>query len=293
MIKKPDVAVIAAGEMGSAIGRQLVLSGFHVCTLAEGRSRDTRERIEESGMTVAPTCGELVERADLLISVVPSHAADAVAARILEECPRDGSDRIFLEANAIAPQKSRDIARSFEGSNMAFVDGGIVGLPPSDGRRPTLYTSGPSQGLSALDDVAWRRVDLGAEIGRASALKMLYASVTKGVNTLLTNATLAAGRLGLLEEFLDELHTSQGQLEQRARANVPRLPADAGRWAAEMQEIAATFREAGLPDDFHRGAEAIMRILDASRFGDETRRSRDTRRTLEETVRAIVDDLGT
>jgi len=242
-------------------------------------------------MAVVPDYDELVERADVFISVVPSSAAESVAVSIVDRCRLVDGDRVFLEANAVSPQKLRDIARLFDGSRITFIDGGIVGLPPGEGYRPRLYTSGPSSALAALDDVAWTRVDLGPEPGRASAMKMLYASVTKGVNTLLTNAALAASKLGLLEEFLAELQASQAQLEQRARANLPRLPADAGRWASEMQEIAATFREAGLPDDFHRGAEAIMRLLNASPFGEETRRSRDTRRTLEDTVRGIVGDL--
>lgn len=43
----------------------------------------------------------------------------------------------------------------------------------------------------------------------------------------------------------------------------------AWRWAGEMDEIAATFRDAGLPDGFHLGASEVFRRLDSFRVASQ------------------------
>lgn len=60
-----------------------------------------------------------------------------------------------------------------------------------------------------------------------------------------------------------------------------------------MEEIAATFSAAGLPDDFHRGAEKIMSLLARSAFGSETRRTRDTTRGALATIAAVAKTIST
>ena len=57
-----------------------------------------------------------------------------------------------------------------------------------------------------------------------------------------------------------------------------------------MEEIRDTFASLDLPPGYHQGAADIMRILDGSRFGTETRRTRDRSRTLEATLKAVSED---
>ncbi len=46
-----------------------------------------------------------------------------------------------------------------------------------------------------------------------------------------------------------------------------RAAAKAWRWVAEMEEIAATFEAAGLPDGFHRAAAEVYRRLEQFKDG--------------------------
>ena len=73
---------------------------------------------------------------------------------------------------------------------------------------------------------------------------------------------------------------------------VPRLPVDAGRWIGEMEEIAATFKSAGLPAGFHDGAADVFRLLDKTPIAQETRETIDKSRTLEQCLAIYTDALS-
>ena len=133
---------------------------------------------------------------------------------------------------------------------------------------------------------------LGPEIGRASALKMCYAAVTKGTSTLHTAVLLAAEQLGLSEELSAEFKFSQKALYDRMAASVPWLPADSGRWIGEMNEIAKTFESAGVTPAFHQGAAWIHTLLAETPIAEETRETLDRSRTLEQAIRVYAKELG-
>ena len=117
--------------------------------------------------------------------------------------------------------------------------------------------------------------------------KMLYAGLTKGLNTLLVNQLIAAERAGLFEAYVVELANSQAELLRKAERFVPRMPADSARWEPEMREVAAALDELGLPTGFHLAAEVIMARFSSSPFAQETRESVDPNRTLRNTLRNL------
>ena len=280
------IGLIGCGEMGAAVGAHLVQAGHEVSTVLEGRGSETRTRAAEAGLAELPDLPALVGRADVLLSVVPPSMAMGIASEVAALLGNTGRPALFVDANAISPELVLDIAARFLPGS--FLDGGLVGAPPRDGVRPRLYLAGPAhERLAELDGIAFDIVGLGEEIGRASAFKMAYAAVTKGTNALLTNALLLAARHGLLDVYLEELSASQPELACRAQANIPRLPADSGRWVFEMEEIARSFAAVGLPSGFHEGAAELMRLLDASPFGTETRRTIDRSRTARGTIETI------
>ena len=160
------------------------------------------------------------------------------------------------------------------------MDGGIVGRPPVSPPATRLYVSGPAAGrLAFLEDERLTVRDLGPEPGRASALKMCYAALTKGSWTLFAALSTAAHRLGVADMLDREFAESQAAVRERQRAMLPRLPLDAGRWISEMEEIAATLDAAGLPDGFHRAAAEMFRLLDGTPFAAESRQDWDRDRT--------------
>ena len=93
----------------------------------------------------------------------------------------------------------------------------------------------------------------------ASALKMAYASWTKGSAALLLAARALARAEGVEEALLAEWGISQPGLAERSARAAGSAAAKGWRWVAEMEEIAAAMAAAGLPDGFHQAAAEVYR----------------------------------
>ena len=91
--------------------------------------------------------------------------------------------------------------------------------------------------------------------------------------------------------MLGELEYSQAPQLQAMRNRIPFLPADSARWVPEMEEIAATFEEAGVTGNFHKGAAEIFAVLAKTPFAEETRETLDKSRTLEQALAEYVKHL--
>jgi 3-hydroxyisobutyrate dehydrogenase-like beta-hydroxyacid dehydrogenase len=245
------VGLLHPGEMGAAIGAVLRQRGIEVLWASEGRSEATAARAEAAGLIDAGNVAELARRSDVVLSVCPPHAAEDVAAAVGE------FGGVFVDANAISPATTRRIAATFE----RFVDGGIVGGPPSGTDGPRLYASGTDAG-AVPELFAGTPVDvrvLSENIGDASALKMAYAAWTKGSAALLLAVREVARSDGVEEALLEEWRGSIPELEARLASAERSAAAKGWRWVAEMEEIAATFEAAGAPPGFHVAAAEVFR----------------------------------
>jgi 3-hydroxyisobutyrate dehydrogenase-like beta-hydroxyacid dehydrogenase len=144
---------------------------------------------------------------------------------------------IDADCNAVRPDTARAVAAALPGCR--FVDIGIIGLPPqADDAGPRLYASG--EAAAALRPLAHWGIDLRpieGGIGAASALKMSYAGITKGLTALGSAMALAAARAGAAASLRDELAASQPALLRFLDRGVPGMFDKAYRWVAEMEEI--------------------------------------------------------
>ena len=287
------IAVLSPGDMGGGVGAALAGHGHDVITCVAGRSQETRARAERVGFRLAADLDSLLAEADIVLSILPPEAAAGLARDVATAMRRSGHAPPYADCNAVSPETARMIGTLFEGTGAHFIDAGIIGSAPRAGGPPTrFYVSGETAGLMDVLDgkgMSVRRV--GPEIGRASAVKMCYASITKGTNALHAAAMTVADALGVGETVRAEIDESLPAVMERMRGTIPRLPADAGRWVGEMEEIARTFASAGVTPRFHQGAAETFRLLDSTPYGCETRETMDTARTLEETVAACLRNL--
>ena len=292
------IGLLHPGEMGAAVGQCLAETGHQVLWVPEGRSPATSARAAAAGLTAAGLAG-LIERSDVIMSVSPPHAALDIARQVT------GFGGIYLDANAISPATAREVAGIVEAGGASYVDGGIIGTPPVTPGFIRLYLSGPKAGeIRDLFDgspVDARVVDRGTGsgagavgagavgagavgagaagagaagavgvVGAASAVKMAYASWTKGSAALLLAARALARAEGVEDVLLAEWGISQPGLEARSAGAAGAAAAKGWRWIAEMEEIAATMAAAGLPGGFHQAAAEIYRRFgSAGRAGDE------------------------
>jgi 3-hydroxyisobutyrate dehydrogenase-like beta-hydroxyacid dehydrogenase len=243
------IGLLHPGEMGAAIGDALRQSGHEVLWVSAGRSAATAQRA--AGFVDVGSLEGLVERAQVILSVCPPHAAADVAASVA------GADALFVDANAISPATARAIAASSE----RFVDGGIIGPPPRNAGTTRLYLSGvrAAEVAELFEGTAVDARVVSDEIGDASAVKMTYAAWTKGTAALLLAIRAVADAEGVAEPLLEEWRLSLPKLPDMAERAARSATAKGWRWVGEMEEIAATFAAAGQPDGFHRAAAEVYR----------------------------------
>ncbi len=283
------IAILSPGDMGHGVGKVLAERGYTVITCLAGRSQRTRELAAAAGFGDVPSLEDVVLKADLIMSILVPSQAVALATEVAQAMRATGTSRPFADCNAVSPRSASAIAAIIAGAGGDYIDAGIIGSSPAGGAVPRIYTSGPGAGLmDELDGAGVAVRNLGRSIGRASAIKMCYASMTKGTNALRVAMLAAADSLGLYDELLEELGQSQGGTLSQMESGIPDLPANAGRWIGEMEEIAETFEQAGITPRFHQGAAEMFRLLAATPFADESPETIDSGRTLQETIRAIT-----
>ncbi|KAE9405225.1 hypothetical protein BT96DRAFT_1015667 [Gymnopus androsaceus JB14] len=189
------IALIGAGAMGSQMAYRMFHSGAGtILTHLEGRSEGTWKRATECGMKHA--------------AYVDISAKEALAiAQLVVDAVKDSKlhpqkKLIFVDFNAINPQTAKQMAQLFDGVCVTFVDGSIVGGPPSDMFNPGLYICADSKDEANLDDLdaVLKRYGLrpfplkgeGSGIGDASAVKMANSGIVKGAIALFTAMILAS-----------------------------------------------------------------------------------------------------
>jgi 3-hydroxyisobutyrate dehydrogenase-like beta-hydroxyacid dehydrogenase len=254
-MKIESVGILHPGAMGASVGAAVKSGGREVYWISEGRSRATVERAEKAGLKDSLNLAKLVKGCDLLISVCPPAAARDVAEAVVAQ----KFTGLYLDANAVSPDRSREVAAVVEAAGCEFVDGGIVGPPAWKEGTTRLYLSGTSAPAVAevFDNSLLHPIVLDGPAGKASALKMAYAAYTKGTTALVGAILALAEREGVREDLLEEWSLSQPALADSAVSRVERTTAKAWRFVGEMQEISMTFQSAGLPGEFHRAAELI------------------------------------
>jgi 3-hydroxyisobutyrate dehydrogenase-like beta-hydroxyacid dehydrogenase len=179
-----------------------------------------------------------------------------------DEVLRLGFRGLYIDANAIAPERVRRLAQSFEAAGVTFVDGSIIGLPATSRGQTWIYLSG-AHAEDAAECFAGGPLEvevLPGEPGRASALKMCYAAHAKGMAALRAAVLGAAQELGVLGD-LERQWSRSGPPFAQAVASIQHTAPKAWRFVAEMEEIAATFESVGIPGDFHRAAREIYARL--------------------------------
>jgi 3-hydroxyisobutyrate dehydrogenase-like beta-hydroxyacid dehydrogenase len=260
------VALLHPGNMGSTIGAAAATSGARVVWASERRSNASAERAKQAGLQDVESLANAVRQSDVVLSVCPPHAALEIA----ESVAGQNFQGIYVDANAIARATAVQVGEIVGKAGASFVDGGIIGAPVKKPGTTRLYLSGERAaevaGLFSASMLAAKPI--GPEPGAASALKVAYAAWTKGTDALLLAIRSLAAHDGVDEALLEEWSISQPDLLRRcdraAAVAVPKM----WRYVGEMEEIAETFRAAGLPGGFHLAAAEICQRL--SLFKDQT-----------------------
>ncbi len=264
------IALISPGAMGSALAACLVAAGHEVLTSLAGRSGASRERAHEAGMTDATD--EELAACDIFLSVVPPAQAAPLAERFLPLFRAQPRKPLYVDANALNPASKKALAARLAEAGVDMVDGAIIGPPPTGtARATTTFLSGPQAAAAGpiLDVPGCGATVLEGDVGAASALKMCYGGINKGVVGLATALLLAAERHGAADALRAEMQRSMPDLFLRYGRQIPDMVPKAYRWVAEMEEIAAFLGEDdSVGERLFEGMAGLFAHVAADREGD-------------------------
>ena len=254
-----SIGIINPGAMGISVAATLKNSGYAVLWAGQGRSEQSVARAAEHDLTDVGTMAALFDRSDALVSVCPPHAAEEVVDQVIAS----GFEGIFIDANAIAPEKAQRFGRKMAAAGITFIDGGIIGEPAWEPGQTWLYLSG-AEAETAVPFFSAGPLEtelVGPQIGQASALKMVFAAYTKGHSALLALVLAGAESLGVRPALEGQWARYWPDFSEETEQRVRQVTAKAWRFEGEMQEIAATFESVGLPGGFHGSAAEIYRRM--------------------------------
>ncbi|WP_190136168.1 NAD(P)-dependent oxidoreductase [Streptomyces longispororuber] len=253
---QPTVGILHPGRMGAAVAACAATNAAAVLWCEAGRSPASVERAAQFGLTSVATLAELLDRSDIVISLCPPAAAEDLA-RDVAGHPFDG---VYVEANAINPERAQRIAALLE-PDADVVDGGVVGSPPVGGKTPTLYLSGAASATERIEALfagtAVQTAALGTQVGKASALKLAYASFQKTSRVLVALAVGMAREHGVDQELI-EVASRRTDSYLAEPQYVTKTAERAWRWGPELEEAADALAAAGLPPEMLRAAASTL-----------------------------------
>jgi len=260
------IVLVSPGGLGTELATHLVSRGVEVVSPLTGRSDLTRIRASQAGIRDAGSLEEAVTGAELILSLVPPGAALEVARDVAAVIAPSGVRPVFVDANSVSPATVAEIESIIGRAGGRFVDAAIIAPTPRSIGTTRIYASGPALAdfldLASVGGLVVR--PLGNDAGRASALKMAYSCVSKGLPAMAVGMFVIAASAGLYDDLMAELAVSQPEVLRRMPARVERLPSVADRWASEADEIARTFRDVGLSPSLFEGVAEVYRAVGLS-----------------------------
>jgi len=252
------VGILHPGAMGVSVASSAIDSGCEVFWASEGRGGATRTRAAAAGLVDVGRIEDVCERCSVIVSVCPPEFAFEVAKRVAAA----KYEGVFADVNALAPQHKIQMGEGMEAKGVRFVDGGIIGLPSRTRGETTVFLSGPAseEVAACFTNGAIGASVMGPEVGRASALKILFAAYNKGSIALFASLYAAAQHYGVFDELQGQF-VHRGLSLEKIEAQIVRAAPKAWRWVPEMHEISATLEAACMPGEFHQAAAKVYERL--------------------------------
>jgi len=284
------VAYIGFGEAAQAFagadGWSASTTGFDLKTLSEGNRQAKLAEFAACRVAPSETLADALGTADCVISVVTADQALAAAEAATASLRPDS---LYLDFNSVAPETKCEAARLVARAGAHYVDVAVM-APVHPKRLATpLLLSGEQAERAAHCLTRCGFTDLrtvGADVGRASTIKMIRSIMIKGAEALTACCALAASRAGVL----DEITTSLGsEWESKVDYNLDRMLTHGQRRAAEMDEVVKTLAALSLDPGLAASTAAWQRLVAAANPGQVPETLSDKLALIAELERAAAE----
>ena len=247
----PRVCFIGFGEAGQAIASGLREEGILeiaawdiLFPVPEGAR--LKAAGETMGVRLAQSAADAVRETDLIISAVTAASSYDAAQSVAEHL---SGNPYYLDINSVSPGRKQATAKLLDG-RARYVDVAVIApIHPARHKTPLLIAGPHGKEVSALlHELAMKLTVVGADTGRAAAIKMIRSVMIKGIEALTLECFLAAARAGVLDDVTASLKNNYPGVDwpKMSEYNLERMASHGERRAAEMEESAATLRELGI-----------------------------------------------
>jgi 3-hydroxyisobutyrate dehydrogenase-like beta-hydroxyacid dehydrogenase len=268
-----EVTVIGLGNMGSALARAFVKSGYSMTIW--NRSAEKAGPLVEQGAVLAPGVAAAVEASPVVILCVTNPAA---AQQILSQCEDRIRGKLLVQFTTSTPQEARAGEDWAQQHAAEYLQAAITGSPSSIG-TPDAHIL-----ISGAEDVFHKAEPLlrilasqldykGAAIGLAPAWDFVMIMHYYGMFLSLFHSVQICQAEGIpLEQFI-KLLESQGQgyekwlVENIQSGNYQDTSAPLELWAGAIQRIAQHARESGIDAGFPAFAAALFEKAMSAGYG--------------------------
>lgn len=255
-------ALIGFGEAGSTFAAA-------ACDAARWRTQvraydidpSRHQAMRDTGIAAATDPRSALAGARIVLSLVTADQALSVAQEYAEFL---SPAAIWIDLNSVAPETKRKAANTIEKSGGRYVDAAILAPVHTAQMNVPILLAGSSaeDAQVALQSLGFDAVRIvGAEIGRASSIKLIRSVMVKGTEALTHEMMAAAEAAGVSEEVLASLDASEksGSWFAKAAYNLERMATHGERRAAEMEEAAHALRSLGVEPVMTEGTVHLQR----------------------------------
>ncbi|PWT97689.1 MAG: hypothetical protein C5B51_30865 [Terriglobia bacterium] len=225
--------------------RQFV--AFDIDTNTPGKGEKIRRRAEETEVRLLESNAALASAADWILSAVTS---DQAATAACQTAPHLGPEHLYADLNSVSPAVKQAIARTIASTGARFVEVAMMQpVPPYAHRVPILAGGEAAPEFQQRMTAHGMRIQIaGREVGTAAATKMFRSIMIKGMEALITECVLGAGKYGAEAGVFASLAESYPGIDWPALADymIGRVVEHGERRAREMEEVAETLESIGI-----------------------------------------------
>jgi len=256
--EKLNIALIGFGEAAGAFVTgwksipKLSVSAFDIKT----DSPETCEADEKwsaydrANVSGSSTMAEAVQNADVVFSLVTADRAFFAAEQAAQFLRRK---TFFLDCNSCAPGTKKRSSKVITDAGGRYVDVAVMAPVYPKLHKTSLLISGEftSEATTIFECLQMDVTTMEGDVGTSSAVKMIRSIMIKGLEALFSECVLAGRRAGVDEKVIASLDLTYPGFEfaDKSAYMFERMMQHGERRAAEMNEVALTVAELGLPPD--------------------------------------------
>lgn len=265
MKKEITIGLLFPGDMGIAIAEVLLSKNFRVVTAGEGRSGKTMANIQNSAVEDLFSLKEVVLHSDIILSVNSPNKSVEIAEEVCRYIAKSKNKPVFADLNSNTPESALILDGLFSSNNIIFINGAVLGSSKDMKKDAVIILSGENRKiLTDLFDGIFNTKDAGCKIESASAYKLLFSLVNKGINAVFFEAMAGAAHYGIIDELNSSLQLYLPGTYQDLVKTTPTYAHHIDRRKHEMQGLSAMQKTEDLPNYISSAAAKIFETVSKS-----------------------------